>query len=472
MPRSTVQASPELEIQLEDSRPAWTGGDVITGRVSRCAPVVSHQATINVTLVGRAKSKMTVSRGQAGTSIYRGRFNFFPPEETKTQLLSGPIHIPETGDMHSWPFSVKVPSQLDPATVANKSQQKFSYLPLGSSEISAQAMPPSFFTKGLWFNITYEAYNEYFLLAELTTQSGGSVKTEIATLPINVLAGSTPGPIAEFHSQRFAPLCHLSSHRLVPGAENSSLSLQQRTQHLFRSSKVPQYSFTLQVDCPRMLQIGNSTPIPFKLLAIREPSHTTDVLQDHDLELNLASIQLEVRSTTEILCRGTITSHSVKGNRKTRLVDDTPITERKSPIVVPSSAKAEPLDIGKALNLTLANWGPDLRAESSSKLAHSLFPTFTTYNIQHRHKLMWKVEIGSAGTTTKITDEVDLTLLPLLLTSDAPPYTPYTPLEELTYKDTSMQDTLEDEAIPTYAEAVPSSSKTHSFALEKAKLKQ
>ncbi|KAL2210861.1 hypothetical protein CC79DRAFT_1331250, partial [Sarocladium strictum] len=311
MPRSTVKASPQLEIQLNDNRTAWTGGDVITGHVSRCAPIVSHQATLSVTLLGRAKSKMTVSRGQAGTSIYRNRFNFFTPEETRVQLLSGPIHIPETGDMHSWPFSVKVPMQLDPAAVANKNQQKFSYLPLGSSEIAAQPMPPSFFTRGVWFTTTYEAYNEYFLQAELITESGGSSKTDLATLPVNVLARSTPGPITDSHPMRFAPLCHLNSHRLVPGAEGSSLSLTQRTQHLFKSSKVPQYAFTLEVDCPRLLQIGSPTPIPFKLRAVREPLHTTDILQDQDLELTLTSIQLEVRSTTEILCRGTIVSHDV-----------------------------------------------------------------------------------------------------------------------------------------------------------------
>ncbi|KAK0384416.1 hypothetical protein NLU13_8503 [Sarocladium strictum] len=473
MPRSTVQASPQLEIQLEDDRFAWTGGDAIIGRVSRCAPVVSHQATISVTLLGRAKSKMTVSRGQAGTSIYRGRFNFFPPEQSKVELLNGPIHIPETGDIHCWPFSLKVPSQLDPATVSDRNQQKFSFLPLGDNEIRAQTMPPSFYTRGVWFNTTYEAYIEYFLQAELTTQSGGSIKTEIATLPINVLARSTPRQALEPYPMRFASLCHLNSYRLLPGAENASLSLQQRTQHLFRSSKVPQYSFTLQVDCPRLLQIGNPAPVPFKILAIREPSHTTDVLQDRNLELAITSIQLEVRSTTEILCRGTITSHNVKGTRKVCLLGDTAIADHGVPILVPSSDKSEAIDVGKALGLTLEHVGPDLRVETSSKLTHALFPTFNTYNIQHHHKLIWKLGIGSAGETTKISSEVDLTLLSLLPTSDAPPYTPFASLEERVQEDVPLHDPSQlEEAVPTYAEAVPFSSKSNDFVSKKAQLKE
>ncbi|KAH8174745.1 hypothetical protein LIA77_06164 [Sarocladium implicatum] len=457
MPRSNIKATPHLEIETDPGRHSWTAGDVITGRVSRCAPLVSASITISIRLMGRAKSKMTVNRGQS-SSVYRNRFNFFTPEQTTVELVTGPIHIPETGDMHSWPFAVTVPDQLNPASVAQGNQQKHSYLPLGHSEILAQPMPPTFYCRGTWFSTTYEAYNEYFLEAIMTVESSG--KSETAILPVSILPQSTTGPITDFSLSRSVPLCQLNSHRLVPGAENSSLTLHQRTQHLFRSSKVPAFGFSLHIEYPQILQIGNPAHIPFRLLAIPEREHTTDVLQDCQLELAIESIQLEIKAETEVLCRGTLSSHDARGNRKTRLVTDAALSQLGSTLVVPLGPKAEAIDVGSKLGLSLENMGLDLRSESSSELNRFLYPSFSTYNIQHRHKLHWKIEVSSAGATTKVSDEVDITLLPLLPRSDAPPYTPYQGASIPAY---------EEETIPSYAEAAPSSSKTDGFIPEKSK---
>lgn len=467
MPRSTIRATPNLEIEISSGRTAWTGGDVITGRVSRCAPLVSASTVISIRLIGRAKSKMIVNRGQT-TSVYRNRFNFFTPEQTTVELIAGPIHIPETGDMHSWPFSVTVPDQLNPAAVAQGNQQKHSYLPLGHGEILAQSMPPTFYCKGTWFSTTYEAYNEYFLEATMTIES--SKKSETAILPVDILPRSAPGLITDFHPLRSVPFCQLNSHRLVPGAENSSLTLQQRTQHLFRSSKVPSFAFSLQIEYPQTLQIGNSGHVRFTLLAIPEREHTTEVLQDCQLELAIESIQLEIKSETEILCRGTLSSHDVRGSRKIRLVSDEALTRLGSTMIVPLGPKAGPLDVGEKLGLSLQHLGPNLRSESTSKMSHSLYPTFSTYNIQHSHKLYWKIEISSAGASTKVADEVGITILPLLPHSDAPPYTPFPGATAALLQED--KPAYEEEIIPSYDEAVPSSSKRNDFIPEKAKLEK
>jgi len=411
MPRTVPKSSPALEILLDGGGGPFRPGDVITGRVVRHAAVVSSQVSVAIQLHGRSKSKMTVSRGQAGTSIYRGRFNFFDPEQNRQQLFNGPIHIPPDGNAEEWTFALTVPSGLDPSTVAKGNDQKHSYLPLGPQDVASHSMPPVFYTSGVWITTSYHCYVEYFLEAKLHVESAGG-STDTAALPVNIIPASTPDMITDFDLSRRSFLGRISTHRLIPGMETAELSLHQRTQKLFGSSKVPQFAFSIQVDCPKVLQLGNHNHIPFRVLVTPDRAQTTDAIRDSPQPVTLTAMTFEIKAATKMICRGTLTSHTSSDTRRVGFDLKPAIARLQSPIVLPSGEKAEPLDIGELLHLSVTSATPrGHRFFSSNK--GQLYPSFETYNIRHNHRLKWSLTVTAAGESTELSSEVDIALLPL-----------------------------------------------------------
>lgn len=411
MPRTVAKSSPALEIMLDGAPDSYRPGDVITGRVSRSAAVVSSQASVIIELHGRSKSKMTVSRGQAGTSIYRNRFNFFEPEQNRQQLFHGPIHIPTDGEAKEWSFAVQIPSGLDPAAVAKGNVQKHSYLPLGTQDVASHPMPPVFHTSGVWMTTTYHCYVEYFLEARLQVESSGD-NADKATLPVNIIPASTPDLITDFNLTRRSFLARISTHRLMPGMENADLSFHQRTQKFFGSSKVPQLAFSVQVDCPSILQLGNHNHIPFRVHVTPDHSQSTDAIKDSSVPVTLTAMTFEIKAATKMICRGTIASHTSSETRRVGFDLKPVIAQLQSPIVLPSGEKTEPLDIGELLDLKLASVAP-LGRRLFSSYKGQLYPSFDIYNIKHTHRLKWALTLSAAGESTELSSEEDITLLPL-----------------------------------------------------------
>ncbi|KAK1764508.1 hypothetical protein QBC33DRAFT_547439 [Phialemonium atrogriseum] len=425
MPRTVAKATPLLEILLDGGESTYRPGDTITGRVVRSAPIVSSQASLNIQFHGRSKSKMTVSRGQAGTSVYRGRFNFFDPGQNRQQLFYGPIHIPPDGAMKEWPFAITVPTALDPSTVATGNQQKASYLPLGPHDVATHSLPPVFHASGVWMiTTTYHCFVEYFLEAELNAE-GTAGSTDKATLPVNVIPAYTPDMITDFDLSRRSFLCRISTYHLVPGMEAASLSFQQRTQKFFGSSKVPQFAFSLQVECPGILQLGNPHLVPFRVLVIPDRTQTTEAIRDNSQTVTLTAMNFEIRASTKLICRGTLAPHTSSETRKVGFDLKSAIAQLGAPIVLPSGEKSEPLDVGALLQLSITSATP--RGQGPfSRYKGQLYPSFETYNIKHNHRLRWELTVTTAGESTTLSNEVDITLLPL---SGLPLYEP--PLDEL-----------------------------------------
>ncbi|RKK82869.1 hypothetical protein BFJ68_g17496 [Fusarium oxysporum] len=420
MPRTVSKGTPFLEILPDGGRRTYQAGDTITGRVVRNAPLVSARAWLTIQLHGRSKSKKTVSRGKAGTSIYRGRFNFFGPGQNRQQLFDGLIHIPPGGAVKEWPFAVTVPSGLDPSTVATGNEQKYSYLPLGPQDVATHSMPPVFYASGIWMATTYQCYVEYFLEAELHVEgAAGPTNIDTATLPVNITPPSTPDMISNFALSRHSFLCRLSTYHLIPGIETAGLSLQQRTQKFFRSSKVPQFAFSLQVDCPSVLQLENPNLIPFRVLVIPNQAQTTDIIQDALHTVTLTSMKFEIKASTEMICPGTLRSHTADETRRVGFGLESAIAQLGTPIVLPSGEKAEPLDIGALLQLRITSATP-LGHRPFSSYTGQLYPSFETYNIKHSNRLKWDLTVTAGGESTELSNEVDITLLPLsgLPTSD------------------------------------------------------
>ncbi|RYP69298.1 hypothetical protein DL769_005319 [Monosporascus sp. CRB-8-3] len=422
MPRTLAQASPNLEILLDGARNSYRAGDTISGRVSRTAPLVASHARLSIQLCGRTKSKMVVSRGQAGTSTYRGRFNLFNSERNKRDLFGGPIHIEADGGNQDWGFTLTVPSGPDPSAVVAGNDQKFSYLPLGHHDIQTHPLPPVFYTSGFFISTTYHCFVEYFLEAKLhISAAGGDEQVQRAVVPLSILPLSTPDILTEFPLNKQSFLCRISTYRFTHGEEAGGLSLGRKTREFFGSSKVPQFTFSLQVEHPVVLQVENSINIPFRLLVLPDYDQTSEAIRDSPHTVTLTSMTFEIKVSTKLICRGTLSPHTADQTRKVGADLKSAIDQRHEPIVLPSGDKAERLDVGDLLQLNLASLiSRGVRALLKRQTAR-LYPSFTTYNIKHAHKLRWTLTVMAAGVTTEVSSEADLTLLPGPL-GELPPY--------------------------------------------------
>lgn len=421
MPRTELTAKPALEIQLDGGQSTYYAGDTISGRVVRMAPLVSSQARLTVRLNGRTKSKLTVSRGQAGTSVYRGRFNLFNSEGNQKLLGDGPIHIEAYGRGQEWPFTITVPSGPDPASVVFENKQKFSYLPLGQRDITSHPLPPVFFTKGTFIHTAYHCFVEYFLEAELYVEAAGAAKKpDRATLPISVLAQPTTDPTSDAELVRRSFLCRISTYRFTQAEGSGSLSLGQRTRELFGSAKVPQLVFSLQVEHPTAMQVDDPNVIPFRLLILPEPFQTSEAIRHTPQEVVLTGMTFEIRARTDMMCASILHPHTANQTHKFGFDLKSAIEGHGGPIVLPAGEKAEPLDIAELLDLRVAEAARLSRGPFSARKGR-LYPSFITYNIKHTHKLRWSLTVSAAGESTKVSDEIDITLLPNP-GSELPPY--------------------------------------------------
>jgi hypothetical protein len=117
MPQTRPKATLGLAIQLDPKQITYTPGDTIFGRVVRKVHTVGPRAWVTIRLYGRAKSKMTVHKNHGNyqsSKHYRGRFNFFSPNETCQKLFDGSVHIPPNGDPQEWPFALTIPTNPSP----------------------------------------------------------------------------------------------------------------------------------------------------------------------------------------------------------------------------------------------------------------------------------------------------------------------------------------------------------------------
>lgn len=406
MPRTALKSSPALAIELEDPKSSYLPDDIILGRVTRHAHTVSPECWVTIKLFGRAKSKLTVNNGQ-NRNVYRCRFNLF---ETHEQLFHGPVHVPPDGDPQTWPFAIAIPKGPSSRLVSKSHEQKYSNLSLKQEDIETQSLPPAFyFLSDSWGAKKFHGYVEYYLEAEIRLSGSGGT-TSIATLPIFVRPPSSPIPITDFDLKSRAYRGLIKTQRLVPGMEDAELSFKQKTQKFFRTSKVPEFNYLLQVDYPMVIQLGNPNTIPFKIRLLPNRERTSDIIQDVPQRVTLTGLTMELRSTTAVRCAGLFTSHDADKTVK-QPIHLEQIMAGVGPIVIPSSFGEEAIDLGALLDLRLDSRVPHAMGRRLSPFESPLEPTFTTYNIKHSHTLKWEVTISVAGETTSESREYPITIL-------------------------------------------------------------
>lgn len=416
MPKAGVKATAELAIQLGDSQDTYNRiycpGDIVIGSVVRKAHTVSTRAWVTIKLYGRAKSKITVRRSNGNnqtTKHYRGRFNFFAPDETYQKLFDGPVHIPPGGDPQTWPFALTIPTGPSPRIVKTGNDQDISYLPLNDAAIAAGSLPASFEFENHGWGKQFHGFVEYHFEAEFWQENKSGRST--ATLPISIRAASTPYPIVNFDLKRHTFPGSIKTQRLIPGMETAELSFRQKTQKLFGSSKVPQFLFSVQVDYPGAIQLQNPIPIPFVIRVLPNPERTSDIIADVPQTIALTSLNMELKACTSVVGAGTFRSRSASGTDKYNFALRGTVLNLQDPIIVPSGPDAEALDVGAFLELSLDSWYAYARGKRLQRFTSPLNPGFITYNMKHTHRLKWEVSLTVAGESMSMSDEQPVSVL-------------------------------------------------------------
>ncbi|KAH8892778.1 hypothetical protein GQ53DRAFT_763904 [Thozetella sp. PMI_491] len=354
MPRTRRQEGPELAIELVNWQ-SYAPGDVIIGKVIRSQHLVSADARVTIRLYGRAKSKMTVKR-QHGSSVYRGRFNFFNPEDTYFTIFSGPIHIPPSGEPQSWSFAMTIPTKIHAATIAADNNNKdHSYFSLEKENVEKQPLPDTFFYQGSDFltSTKFHGFVEYYLEAQLVMKVNGKENIIMATLPLFIRTPGTKVPIGgkEFAYKPYHDSFTAKSKLLVPGAEPEKPTFKQKAQGVFSRGKIPKLDFLVQAAYPSKIQLG--TPIPFPVRVVVDHEKTAEVLQNVPFMYKLVSINLILRSTTTVLCQGTLGSHDKRGEAEYNFGLDDFVSRVKHEIFLPEGGESESLDLGTMFQILL-----------------------------------------------------------------------------------------------------------------------
>lgn len=234
---------------------------------------------------------------------------------TKQQLHNGPIHVPSSTSPVSWEFAIEIPTRPSPRAVASEMKDpEASYMPLSTASIADYALPSTFATAGRRRNTRFEAYVEYHLEATLIQQGAGSRYSSsdslTASLPLIIKTVPMPYPLTDFDPQRRSVQLAASSYRLVPGMEGAELTFKQKSKKFFGSSKVPLFAFTLQYDCPSVIQLDNPTPIPFRMRVVPDGLRTSEVLRGAPQVVVLGSLEMVLKADTSVIAPGHFGSHT------------------------------------------------------------------------------------------------------------------------------------------------------------------
>ncbi|OHF02517.1 hypothetical protein CORC01_02212 [Colletotrichum orchidophilum] len=413
MPPAERKNNLDLSIQLLHPDTPLHGGSVILGHVVRKSHIVAASATVRVRLLGRAKAKLVISRGN-NSSTYYSRFTFWPDNAVADVVHHGPVHVAPPGaggQPVSWPFALALPTHTDARAVnacGGDSAREACFLRPGLGVgagvgLPEQPLPGTFYFDGSGFNKSWHGFVEYWIEAELTVQGKSSIVK--ASMPVRVLSPPVPSPpISDFRLERQNKAGCVSSQRLLPGMMDAELSFKQKTQKFFGSSKVPTFHYVLDVQYPTVIQLGNESSIPFLLHVTPNRDRTSDVIGDVPQTVTIEQMELELLTTTSIICPGTLDPHGASKTRKICLARLNQLFKAvEGNIVVPSGAKEVPLDLGAALDLRVDALGRLVHGQrnGAGAFGQTVVPTFVTYCVKVEHVLHWQVRLSVAGESWK-----------------------------------------------------------------------
>lgn len=373
---------------------SYAPGDTIIGHLVRKTPIVTPEATITLSLIGRAKVKLVFS-SQNSKTVYRDEAQLVNSRYT---VFKGPLHLAEGGDDPlTWPVSVDIPQEPQEFSRQGRDPE-CSLVPLNKDHPGHHILPGSFYSRDASFgNPDSTCFVEYYLIANMRYQYGGSFKSHEAICPI-----SLRHPISDSSKLNVSTIFRDSrlvrSQRLLPGMENADLSFKEHMQKFFSSSKVPSFKYSLRLTVPTAVQLNNAFPIPLYLEIVPISEGTSENLKEIPQNIHVTSMQMILRSYTQCIAPGNYVTkqHSNLYDEKSNLDLQSAFAELKSPVIITTGKGNEPAHIGELFQLTLEPSG--LRSGNRRlKYAGHLYPDFRTYNIEHHHSLEYRVVLLVGG---------------------------------------------------------------------------
>lgn len=427
MPRTQNIGSHLLQIDVA-SPPSWTfaAGDTIIGTVIRRSPIVTPEATVTLTLIGRVKTKITVKRNSGNgsrTDHYRGRW-FLVGSEKSQVLHRGPLHLAQgqnSGNVHlSWSFSITIPTR--PAdSLARSNPGARTYLPLNN--IADHPLPGTFYSSRDGWGTRSEGFVEYYLESVLRYGRGGSYETCKATFPVSLQHPSSGPKSPSAELQRCTFQHTVRTQRLLPGMEHAELTFKQKTQKIFQSSKVPTFGYSIAVLCPRVIQLESPSPIPLVIHFYPNTGATSADIQDTPQQIRLNWVRMILKSMTSVLAPGNFNASSTHNDNHSRDYDlglSAIFSRLENPIVFESAKGNQQVDVGTLLQLVLHSSG--LQAGNRRLPAGpAIHPDFATYNIKHWHSLEWELSFTVADETKQMKVTTSVRILPPIRSDPNPP---------------------------------------------------
>ncbi|KAJ5808295.1 hypothetical protein N7474_009564 [Penicillium riverlandense] len=384
----------------------WTyaPGDTIIGNLVRKTQIVTPEAVITLSFTGRVKVKITHAAGNS-KHVYRDSWELLNSESV---IFQGPLHLAaEDGDLFAkspltWPISVDIPYKPKPIP---RGKVHNSFFPRDNpGHPGYRTLPGSFHSEGQVYGSWWACYVEYYLRARLRYNFGGVAHSHEAVCPILVRY-----PAAE-SSQLSVPktlrgnfLRRVTSQRLFPGMENAELSVKQHVQKFFYSSKLPSFNYALHLTVPAAIQLDNPIPIPLQVEVVPDLAGTSGSIKDVAQRIRVVEIQAILISRTHGLALSKVreSPRDYKYEQKTDLNLQRAFAALESPLIITTGKGNEPVHVGNMFQLTLGSQGlrtGNRRLHPSWKKGLSqIYPDFTTYNIQHKHTIEWKIRVNIVG---------------------------------------------------------------------------
>ncbi|KAJ5266614.1 hypothetical protein N7478_009422 [Penicillium angulare] len=391
----------------------WTfaSGDAVIGDVVRVSPIVTSNANLKVFLRGRIQtSRADVGEGNRHSAGNRHNYNALSQRVASEQILlakkysifDGPLHIADDGAPVSWSFTTEITPD-PPRTMHGNFDVSYDYLP--GSTPSVRGSTPSSST----------AWIEYYLEAELRylerSQSGQTdiERKHTAIYPI-VLRHRPLQEFDEFGIDQETFKRQIRGHRLLPEVGlSTNLSMKQRAQQRFGSSKVPEYHFQVEVYTPKIIQLNNPSILPLNMVII-QGDETSDEIKNVPRKAWITTVKLFLDTFIIVKQHGASlgAEYSKPTNSATsfpsKAAGNTSISQDLHLDSVIKELGAFPLeitvgegtvDLGSLLQLVLYQDGLSMGGRRLQKVS-TITPSLDVYNVRYLNWLRVEVSVTVA----------------------------------------------------------------------------
>lgn len=405
----------------------WTfaPGDTVIGDVVRCSPVVTSNATLKVFLRGRIQtSRANASDGNRYSSDPKHLGQNARQRVASEQILlakeypifEGPLHIPDDGNPISWSFTTEITPD-PPRTI------------YGNLDVSYDYLPGSTFSARGFGQTSSAAWIEYYLEAELKyyerNHFGGPdrEKSHTAIYPIT-LRHQPLEEFQEFGIEQQVIKRKVRSHRLSPEARFSQLSMKQRAQQRFGSSKVPEFHFAVELYLPNTIQLDNTSVLPLSLVILQEDS-TSDEIKNVPRKAWLNSVKLSIDTFTFVKHHGasldagysrptnSATAFPAKYVGNSALSQDLHLSnaiQEMDTFPLEVSVGSGPIDIGSILQLILHPDGLSMRGRRLQKVL-PMIPSLDVYNLRYLNCLKVNLSLTVADEEFNLETSIPVKIL-------------------------------------------------------------